>query len=193
MLVMVFMVHIGLLFCQKVILKLILAMVICLNLIRLAILCGLKTIPYDGTSVRCRIDFNNPTLLKEALSFNNKIHDPPYDYIERKYGAEGDKSVRINLSERINYVRSREGGKQVRTELENLLRSVQRVIIDFDGVLVISSSFADEVFGRLFVKLGPPAFARRIDFQNTDETADVLIDRAIIQRTQTTQNGNGNN
>ncbi|MGI9440132.1 MAG: STAS-like domain-containing protein [Parvibaculales bacterium] len=151
-----------------------------------------ETIPYAGTSVRCLIDFNDPTLLKDALRLGDKIHDP-YDYMTRRYGAEGDESARVSLAEHINDVSSREGGKKVRTQLENLLNSAQRIIIDFEDVSVISSSFADEVFGRLFVKLGPRNFFRRIEFQNTDETADVLIDRAIIQRTQTTQNGNGDN
>ena len=152
-----------------------------------------KKTSYAGTSVRCRIDFKNPTLLQDALRLGDKIHTPLYDYIERRYGAEGDESARISLAEHRNDVSSREGGKRVRTQLENLLNSAQRIIIDFDNVSVISSSFADEVFGRLFVKLGPRNFFRRIEFQNTDETADVLIDRAIIQRTQTTPNGNGDN
>ncbi len=85
---------------------------------------------------------------------------------------------------------SREGGRQVRATIQNLLRQTSRapVILDFDGVGVFSSSFADEVFGRLFVEMGPRGFMTRIRMRNTDPTVDGLIDRAIEQRTRL---GNG--
>jgi len=72
--------------------------------------------------------------------------------------------------------------------IENLLREHRPVIIDFDGVGVVSSSFADEVFGRLFVEMGPRAFMIRIQMRNVDPTVEGLIDRAIMQRTRL---GNG--
>ena len=59
-----------------------------------------------------------------------------------------------------------------------------RVVVDFTDVSVISSSFADEVFGRLFLDLGPRAFMSRIVLRNVDPTIDGLIDRAIVQRTR---------
>jgi len=64
------------------------------------------------------------------------------------------------------------------------LMPIHPVILDFNGVGVISSSFADEVFGRLFVEMGPCAFMTRI----VDQTVEGLIDRAIVQRTRL---GNG--
>lgn len=72
--------------------------------------------------------------------------------------------------------------------LENLLREGQAVTLDFSGVGVVSSSFADEVFGRLFVEMGPRAFMTRIAMRNVDRTVEGLIDRAIVQRTRL---GNG--
>ena len=56
---------------------------------------------------------------------------------------------------------SRVGGQHVRIQIENLLRDRDHIVLDFDGVGVISSSFADEVFGRLFVDMGFRAFTRR--------------------------------
>ncbi|MCY4132921.1 MAG: STAS-like domain-containing protein [Nitrospira sp.] len=83
---------------------------------------------------------------------------------------------------------SRQGGKRIRGMIENLLRERRPVNIDFDGVGVISSSFADEVFGRLFVEMGPYDFMTRIKICNADPTVKGLIDRAIMQRTRL---GNG--
>lgn len=68
------------------------------------------------------------------------------------------------------------------------LMPIHPVLLDFNGVGVISSSFADEVFGRLFVKMGPRAFMTRIDVRNVDPTVGGLIDQAIVQRTRI---GNG--
>ena len=72
--------------------------------------------------------------------------------------------------------------------LENLLRERRTIVLDFSGVGVISSSFADEVFGRLFVEMGPRAFMTRIEMHHVDPTVEGLIDRAIVQRTKL---GNG--
>jgi STAS-like domain of unknown function (DUF4325) len=79
---------------------------------------------------------------------------------------------------------SRSAAKPIHTKIKNLLDLVQEknLLIDFDGVTVISSSFADEVFGRLFLEYGPRMFNSRIKFKNTNSTIDGLIDRAIIQR-----------
>ena len=77
---------------------------------------------------------------------------------------------------------SRHGGRRIRQVIENLLRDQVTVSIDFKGVGVISSSFADEVFGRLFVSLDPRGFMRRVEIVNAAPTVEGLIDRAILQR-----------
>jgi hypothetical protein len=58
------------------------------------------------------------------------------------------------------------------------------VVIEFDfsGVPLVSSSFADEVFGKLFVDLGAMDFMKRCTFKAVDPTVRRLIDRAISQR-----------
>ena len=148
-----------------------------------------ERIPYDGTSVRCRIGTNDHELLDKALRFKGKPFDPPYDYIERKFeNDEGE--VIFNMREKAwRDFGSRKGGKRVRGMIESLLGADRSVVLDFDGVGVISSSFADEVFGRLFVDMGPRAFMTRIEMRNVDPTVEGLIDRAIVQRTKL---GNGN-
>ena len=62
----------------------------------------------------------------------------------------------------------------------------QRIVIDFSGIPLISSSFADEVLGKLFVEIGPVNFAQRFEFRNLDSTVKQLIDKAISQRVAST-------
>ena len=146
-------------------------------------------IPYCGTSVRCGINVSDPELLGKALKFKGRSHDPPYDYIERTFESEEGELIFNIKDEAQRDTGSRQGGKRIRGMLENLLRENRPVVLDFNGVGVISSSFADEVFGRLFVEMGPRAFMSRIQMRNVDPTVEGLIDRAIMQRTRL---GNGN-
>ena len=144
--------------------------------------------PYGGTSVRCSINLTDSDLLSSALKFKEEIHDPPFDYVERKF-EDNQGELTFGLREEAQRdVGSRHGGIQIRKTIENLLRNQRSITIDFSGVGVISSSFADEVFGRLFVKMGPRAFMKKIRMLNVDPTVEGLIDRAIVQRTQL---GNG--
>ena len=100
-----------------------------------------------------------------------------------------DEEVTFHMKrETGNTFGSRNGGKHARTKIENLLREKKHVILDFEGVGIISSGFADEVFGRLFVDMGFRAFTQRIEMRNVDPTIDGLIDRAIEQRSKL---GNG--
>ena len=79
---------------------------------------------------------------------------------------------------------TRETGKALREKIEIFLQTNDKIVLDFKDVGVMSSGFADEVFGRLFVKMGFRSFTQRIVIKNADETIDGLIDRAISQRSK---------
>ena len=88
------------------------------------------------------------------------------------------------MEEEADSFSSRESARGFRTKVANLMDMANdRVIaLDFSNVPVISSSFADEVFGRLFSELGPVRFMRYVKLHNTSELVGSLIDRAIVQR-----------
>lgn len=141
-----------------------------------------NAIPFSGTMVRASINVDYEELLEKALVFRGSPHDPPHDYVDRTYQGEGE-AVAFIVAAEIEAFGTREAGRRARTKIENLMDK-NRVAIDFDfsGVRLISSSFADEVFGRLFEKLGPIAFGKLCNFKNVDRTVQGLIDRAIMQR-----------
>ncbi len=143
-----------------------------------------EAVALPGTSVRCAIGRFHGQLLNEALMFDGNRHTPASDYVERTYET-GSGGVLYAVSSHAQFdLGSRRGGTRVRQELRNLLQGHEQVVVDFSDVRVISSSFADEVFGRLFVDLGPRAFMSRLVLRNVDPTIDGLIDRAIVQRTR---------
>lgn len=145
-----------------------------------------QKVPVNGTLVIAKINFSDPDLLKDALNFSGKSYTP-VDYIETRYEAGDSNLIRLKLGEEAKSFGSRVAGTPVQNKIYNLLKMCpgQPIEIDFDHVPLVSSSFADEVFGKLFVKLGPLEFMQRIRFKNMENTVRMLIDKAISQRVAT--------
>ncbi len=142
-----------------------------------------QKIPYGGTTVVATIDFSEPKLLEEALRFGGKKYQP-LDSVETKYEIYDDGRLYFLLSSESSSYGSRVAGKPVRNKLSNLLKmgGSQKVIIDMKGIPLISSSFADEAFGKLFLEYGAMTFMKKFEFINMMETVRHLIDKAIEQR-----------
>lgn len=145
-----------------------------------------QRVPVKGTLVIAKINFSDPDLLRDALNFSGKSHKP-VDYIETKYEGVHDNIIHVVLKNEAQSFGSRVAGTPIHIKLQNLVQMCpgQPIEIDFSGVPLVSSSFADEVFGKLFVKLGPLEFMQRIRFKNMEQTVRMLIDKAISQRVST--------
>lgn len=145
-----------------------------------------QKVPVKGTLVIAKINFSDPDLLKDALRFSGKSHKP-VDYIEAKYEGDADETIHVSLAQEAQSFGSRVAGTPIHIKLYNLVHMCpgQPIEIDFSDIPLVSSSFADEVFGKLFVKLGPLEFMQRIRFKNVEQTVRMLIDRAISQRVST--------
>ena len=145
-----------------------------------------ETIPVHGSLVVARISYAKPLALEEALRFGGKSHDP-VDHVELAYEENEAGCLVFPLAQESAGFGSRAAGMPVRQKLKNLLRICggRRIIIDFSDVIIISSSFADEVFGKLFAELGPLQFMKGFEFQRVDSTIQGLIDRSIEQRAKT--------
>jgi hypothetical protein len=143
---------------------------------------GRNSIPFRGTFVRASINYGFEKLLEKALIFKGKAHDPASDYIERIYEGAMDE-IRFKVSDELATFGSREAGKLARNKIENLMdRGRATIVFDFADIHLISSSFADEVFGKMFVDLGPIKFGQLCRFENVDSTVQKLIYRAVTQR-----------
>lgn len=143
-------------------------------------------IPYSGTLVVATIDFSEPRLLEEALRFGGRKYSP-VDFVETEYERNVDGEIVFALKDESPSFGSRVAGKPVRTKLTNLMKmqSGEKIFVDFSGVPLVSSSFADEAFGKLFLEVGPVKFMQRFEFVNALDTVRHLIDKAISQRIST--------
>lgn len=146
-----------------------------------------EKIPYDGTLVVASIDFSRPELLEEALQFGGETYTP-VDYVETNYEAENSEKLSFIMKDEADSFGSRPAGTPVRNRLHNLytMSNGNKIFINFEGIPIVSSSFADEVFGKLFVEIGPLGFMQNFEFLNISQTVRKLIDKAISQRIATT-------
>jgi STAS-like domain of unknown function (DUF4325) len=142
-----------------------------------------ETVPMVGTTVVCAIDYASSLLLEEALDIKGTKFSP-IDLIETQYETGSDGNIVFVIKNEAESFGSRKAGTPVRNKLKNLVRFLDKnkIVVDFGDIHLISSSFADEVFGKLFLELGPLDFSNKIELKNLDGTVKLLIDKAIIQR-----------
>jgi hypothetical protein len=145
-----------------------------------------ETIPLSGSLVVARIGYKKALSLEEALKFGGKSYDP-MDHVQLSYEEGEDGLVVFPLAQEAQGFGSRSAGMPIRQKLKNLARICggKRIVIDFSDVPIVSSSFADEVFGKLFSELGALDFMRAFEFRKVDLTIQGLINKAIEQRTKT--------
>lgn len=142
-----------------------------------------EDVPFTGTLIVACMDYSNPAALGEALRFGDKKYSP-LDYIETHFEDGRSAEIVFRLIDEAVSFGSRVAGEPVRMKLSNLIHMnpTRRILIDFADVPIISSSFADEVFGKLFVQLGPLRFGQALQFRGVSATVGALVDKAILQR-----------
>jgi anti-anti-sigma regulatory factor len=78
---------------------------------------------------------------------------------------------------------TREAAEGLRNYLVNYLHEgAPSLTLDFDGVVMVSSSFADETIGKLAEELGIIGFSRQFRLVNMNRDIQMLLDRAIALR-----------
>jgi hypothetical protein len=143
-----------------------------------------QTIPYSGTLIVATVDFSNPELLENALRFKG-VKYSPVDIVDTKYTQYDTGDIYFKLAEECQSFGSRVSGKPVQNKLLNLIKmSSSTIWVNFDGVPLLSSSFADEAFGKLFLAVGPVKFMQRVRLHNMTGTVEGLVNKAIAQRMQ---------
>jgi hypothetical protein len=143
-----------------------------------------QSIPYSGTAIICGIGTKDPDLLLKALTFGGKSHVPGYSLLDRI--GDADDKIEVLLRKESASFGSREIAREVRTKIENILRSTLKpVTLNMRGVTIVSSSYADEVFGKLAKDMGLGTFRSRVEIVGSNPNVHGVISRAVKQRTET--------
>ncbi len=137
--------------------------------------------PFPGTFVDIQLNTAEPIEIEKALWGNV----PGYPFNESLYGRDTPIGLmRMNLASEATGFGNRLTGLRIRNKIENLLISVPSDVleIDFSGVELIASSFADEVFGKLALSLGFVGFGSRIRLININKFCRGIIDDVVQSR-----------
>ena len=138
---------------------------------------------YQGTVVYAELGLDTHFDLSEALGFAGEPHQP-VDIIEMLYETEAGDAIILTMRDESTGFGSRAAGRQLRTKCVNMLNAepTKPLLLDWTGVPLVSSSFADELVGKLFASLGPLTFSARVRNLGMDAVVRGLVDKAIMQR-----------
>ncbi len=144
----------------------------------------LRNVFYNGTMVCGEINIVDNFNISEALDFEGKGNYIPTNIIDTKYEMDDEDSLLIKMKDETTGFGSRKSGIQIRNKINNLISAKPNypIIIDWTGVPVISSSFADEFIGKLFLELGAMYFMATIKNKSMENLVRGLLDKAIAQR-----------
>ena len=91
--------------------------------------------------------------------------------------------ITMDLSQHGSSLGPRDLGAEIRENILSLLKNKDaKILISFKGVHIISSAFADEVFGKLFVELGEEKFKSTIKINGFDTEEERVITLSIINK-----------
>jgi hypothetical protein len=92
-------------------------------------------------------------------------------------------AIRVKLKDMRFGVGTRQSGNFTKAYVANLLtQSEAPLVLDFEGVGIISSSFADECIAKLRIQLGSELYGNRIRFNGLNETTTAIIRSALAER-----------
>lgn len=134
----------------------------------------------QATTIDWQLDCSRAVRIQDALGAPRS----GADFLEAIETPDGHHRVAVmDLEESLG---SRAKGSEVRMRLRNYLEAGAKfIVLDFAGVGVVSSSFADEVLGKLALELGELDFRRRIFVDSASPTNRSLIETAIALRLET--------
>jgi anti-sigma regulatory factor (Ser/Thr protein kinase) len=137
---------------------------------------------FIGTTVMIELSTTTDFDIVEALALDGSPQHPLIDVIDLAHGADSGLVIRV-CDEQVG-VGTRHAGAELRRKALNLLNAEpgKRLVFDWCGLALISSSFADEAVGKLFVELGPTRFSARVGHLNAEPLVASLLDRAVMQR-----------
>ena len=134
---------------------------------------GFKSIdPVPGTGVFLRLDTRCPVRLQDTF-----ISDPGWSFID--YATERIvESGGIRIVDECVHTGGREPAKALRRKLEVILPELEVPLrLSFEGVNAVSSSFLDELLGRLVQRMGLKEFAEKV---KVTDASTLIIDMANV-------------
>lgn len=137
----------------------------------------------QSTAVNFDIKLSNAISIKDALGGYE-----PLDMFIENLEDEFDRVV-YKIIEQASGTGTRQSGMLIKNEVLNIYKSSKKpVILDFKGIGIIASSFADELIGKLVQELGIFQFQAIFPMKNMNGTVQAIVQRSLSQRLSESMN-----
>lgn len=116
-----------------------------------------------------------------------------YEPVNLKLESLEDNSgnINIDLHSKESGVGTRTSGEKIRNELINIYKqSSKNISLDFANINIVSSSFADELIGKLVTEFGFYGFNNIFKLKNMNSIVQSIVQRSVAQRMMESYNGN---
>ena len=143
-------------------------------------------LPYDnGCIVDFQIDYGKEISISKALGGYEPVN-LKLESLEYNSG-----SINIDLHSKESGVGTRTSGEKIRNELINIYKqSSKNISLDFANINIVSSSFADELIGKLVTEFGFYGFNNIFKLKNMNSIVQSIVQRSVAQRMMESYNGN---
>lgn len=136
---------------------------------------------HRSTTVDFQLDLNRKINMQEA--FRTIGGDPSFDFRIDNMLSEDDEDVHYSIFENAQGTATRQSGRLLRNDITNTFRRThRRMILDFNGIKNVSSSFIDEVIAKLIIEFGAMEFMQVFLIINMNEDIRYLCNRSIYMR-----------
>jgi hypothetical protein len=130
----------------------------------------------QGTGVNLRLNTNKPVPMNKTFMGSNS-----WNYIEKE--SERICEHGLKVADECSYTGGRRPARYMRIKIENILPDMEGVLsLDFNGVKSCSSSFLDELLGRLIAEIGHESFKSKINIVNATDGILNMANVVIHQR-----------
>ena len=137
-----------------------------------------------GTSfIDVRLNYNKPIDISGILTDSQGRKYEPVDlWLESIEDDENNRYV-IKVREQANGTGTRRSAEQLRNMVLNISNIQKKVVVlDFKGINIISSSFADELVGKIIAEKGFVFFTKAFRIVNLSESNSLILNRSVQQR-----------
>ncbi len=129
-----------------------------------------------------RLNYNKELNILDALTDKNGIQYSPVDlWLEN---LEDDKNqYQIVISEQSGGTGTRKSAEKLRNMILNISNNEKKVVVlDFKGINLVSSSFADELIGKIIAEKGFLFFTKAFRIINMSDVNAQILNRSVGQR-----------
>lgn len=139
---------------------------------------GFQQIPFiPGTGLFLSLDTNQPVNLGDTF-----IGADTWSYIDY-LGVQVEEAGGLLIKEECLHTGSRQAARPLHRKILALLPDMETpLVLDFSGIEQASSSFLDELLGKLVYELGPDNFSQQIKLINAPELVVKMANVVIHQR-----------